>query len=147
MRHQSCLRHIGVIATFIFMLMRCATSQSAQKTSSTCFRASAIVTADDGAGNLIAPGVPIDIVVRSKAGRVLQMVQADREGKATFDVCWSKDDPAWQIEASMRFEPQFVGTLASFFNYTDTYCLTLPNRIGGHCGEWGTGANTLLSGK
>jgi len=128
------------------MLTSCMTQQSAQHTNLPCLKARVIVTADDGAGNLVAPGVPVDIVVRSRAGRVLQAVEANSEGKASFEVCWSNDDPAWQVEAKLLFEPQFAGTFVSFFNYTDTYCLTLPQRIGGHCGEWGTGPNTRLSG-
>jgi hypothetical protein len=134
------------MAIIICTLTSCTTQQEPPKTSPTCFNARVIVTADDGAGNLVAPGVPVDVVVRSKYGRVLQAVKSDSEGKASLEMCWSDDDPAWQVEATLRLEPQFVGTLASFFNYTDTYCLTLPQRIGGHCGEWGSGPNKLLSG-
>lgn len=138
--------HRAAAIAAIWMFASCATQQSAPKPSPTCFKARVIVTADDGAGNLVPPGVPVDLVVRSKSGRVLQTIKSDSEGKAAFEVCWNEDDPAWQVEATLLFDSQFVGTLASFFNYTDTYCLTLPQRIGGHCGQWGSGPTTLLSG-
>ena len=119
---------------------RAATAVQARK----CFDINVLVTADDGSGRLVPPGVPIDITVRSIKGHVLHTGKSDADGKASFNVCWRDDDPAWQVEAQLRFGPQFVGALASFFNYTNTYCLTLPQRIGGHCGEWGSGPHALL---
>jgi type IV pilus biogenesis protein CpaD/CtpE len=110
----------------------------------TCFRMKVAVTADDGSNRLVAPGTPIDIVVRSQQGRVLHAVATDTSGNASFAVCWQADDPPSQVEAQLHFGQQFVGTLASFVNNSDTYCLTLPSRVGGHCGEWGTGPNSLL---
>lgn len=109
-----------------------------------CFAVKVIVTADDGRGRLIAPGVPIDVLVRSRRGNVLKAVRTGDNGEAACQVCWRDDDPASQIEARLGIGPQFVGSMASFFNYSNTYCLTLPNRIGGHCGEGGTGPNDLL---
>jgi hypothetical protein len=88
--------------------------------------------------------VPVDVLVRSKSGNILQSGRSDTAGYISFNVCWSDDDPAWQVEAKLEFGNQFVGAFTSFFNYTNTYCLTLPQRIGGHCGEWGTGPHTLL---
>lgn len=131
-----------VMAIAVLLLASCAT----QPRQTVCFHPNVIVTAADEHGTLVAPGTPIDIVVRSKSGRVLKEIETDRDGKASFDVCWSRDDPAFQIEARLHFEPYFAGTLASFYSNASTYCLTLPQRIGGHCGEWGTGPDKLLSG-
>ena len=54
----------------------------------TCFRMKVAVTADDGSNRLVAPGTPIDIVVRSQQGRVLYAVATDSSGNASFAVCW-----------------------------------------------------------
>lgn len=137
-------RVLAAAAIVLCLLTSCATQSLRRVAKPICFSARVVVTADDGSGHLVAPGVPVDILVRSKRGNVLQAVKSDSEGKASLEVCWRDDDPAWQIEAKLLFAPQFAGTFASFFNYTDTYCLTLPQKIGGHCGEWGTGSSSLL---
>jgi hypothetical protein len=105
-----------------------------------------MVTADDGNGRLVSPGVPIRIIVRSRTGKVLREAMSDNDGNASLVVCWKDDDPAWQVEAQLSYGPQHVGAIVSFYNYSDTYCLTLPMRIGGHCGQWGTGPIYLLKG-
>jgi hypothetical protein len=136
-----------VIRALIAVLLTCAVTSCATRHASTtqavpaCFRMKVVVTAEDGNGRLAAPGVPVDIVVRSKQGHVLAAVISDSAGKAALEVCWRDDDPPWQVEAQLRFGQQFVGTLASFLNNSETYCLTLPSRIGGDCGTWRTGPN------
>lgn len=133
------------IAVALWLLTGCAASRpAAGRRKLTCFTVKVIVTADDGSGRLVAPEVPVDVLVRSRDGEVLRSTKSDAEGHTSFEVCWSEADPAWQVEARLELAPQFVGTFTSFFNYTDTYCLTLPERIGGHCGDWGTGPHSLL---
>ena len=139
------MRRILAISIVLNALAGCATTKtSAASAQSTCFKVNVVITGDDGTNRLVAPGVPVDVIVRSKQGNVLKATKSDADGNASFEVCWRSDDPAWQVEAQLRFGPQFVGTLASFFNYSNTYCLTLPSRILGHCGEWGTGPVSLL---
>src|SRR5262249_4723397 len=131
-----------LIAVFICLLIGCATTQTTPE-KTTCFKAKVIVTADDGSGHMIAPGVPVDVIVRAKDGSVLQSVKTDANGNGSFEVCWDANNAPAQVEAKLSFLPQFVGTFASFYNYTDTYCLALPQKIGGHCGVWGTGPSPL----
>jgi hypothetical protein len=106
-----------------------------------CLAIKVDVTAESASGNPVAPGTPVTVVIRSGHGVVLHAGVTDADGKGMFEVCWSQDDPPAQVEARLVAGPRFVGTFMSFFNYTDTYCLTLPPRFGGHCGEWGTGPN------
>jgi hypothetical protein len=89
--------------------------------------------------------VPIRIIVRSRAGKVLLETTSSDEGSASLPVCWRDEDPAWQVEARLEYGAQFVGSIVSFYSYTDTYCLYLPAHVGGHCGEWGTGPVHLLA--
>lgn len=135
----------AIAAMILCTLTACATPTPPVAMTPKCFNAKVMISTRDGSGHLVAPGIPIDVVVRSKQGRILKALQSDSEGRASFEVCWNADDPAWQVEAQLRFGPQFVGTFASFTNTSDTYCLTLPDGIGGHCGEWGTGPGKLLS--
>lgn len=111
----------------------------ASRPATRCFSFSVIVTALDDAGRRVAPGMPVPITVRSTTGRVLTRAMTGSEGNAALQACWQPSDPPLQIEAALQYGPQFVGTFASFANQTNTYCLTLPTRFGGHCGEWGTG--------
>lgn len=136
-----------MIRPLIAVLLTCSVTSCATRhalttqAAPTCLRMKVVVTAENENSRLVAPGAPVDIVVRSKQGHVLAAVIADSAGKAALEVCWRDDDPPWQVEAHLRFGQQFVGTLASFSNNSDTYCLTLPSRIGGDCGTWRTGPN------
>ncbi len=136
----------ALVAGIVACTLACCTTPQGLITQAPpkCFKMNVVITGENGSGLLVAPGVPVEIVVRSKQGRVLRTVASNSEGHASFEVCWQDDDPPWQVEAKLRIGPQFVGTLVSFFSYADTYCLTLPQHFGGHCGEWGTGPNSLL---
>jgi hypothetical protein len=128
----------------VMCLVGCASSATKSQVSRKCFTASIAVTALDENGKRVSPGAPTAITIRSKSGYVLRTASTDSNGAASVEVCWTSDDPPWQIEAALHYGPQFVGTFASFWNYSDTYCLTLPAYIGGHCGEWGKGPQHLL---
>jgi hypothetical protein len=55
-------------------------------------------------------------------------------------LCWKVSNPPAQVEAILEMGAgQFIGTIASFKNVSNRYCLVLPPVVGSHCGEWGTG--------
>jgi hypothetical protein len=108
-----------------------------------CFSFKVVVTALDDRGSRVPPGVPVEITVRSKSGVVLRQIFTDSAGSVALEVCWSPEDEPWQIEAALHYGRQFTGTYVSFWGYSDTYCLTLPSHVGGHCGTWGTGPKGL----
>ena len=131
-------------------IVSCAGSHSAPAASARmaqCFQIRVSVTAENAYGSLVAPGTGVDVIVRSTSGRVLRAGVTDEEGKAAFEVCWRADDPPSQVEARLNAGERFIGTLASFYNYSDTYCLTLPSGFSEHCGEWGTGPALPRAGK
>ena len=65
---------------------------------------------------------------------------SDERGVSRIHLCWDRDDEPYEIEALLPIaEDMFTGTTVSFANTSNTYCIVLPQYVGGHCGEWGTG--------
>ena len=120
----------GIVATVMLLCgvfsLGCVTRTSVQHASRECRPIAVEVTIKDDRGRLGRPGAPIDIVVRSLAGRVLGTAVSDSNGIVSVDVCWNEDDPPTQVEAKLLLGKDFIGSIVSFDQARATVCLTLP---------------------
>jgi hypothetical protein len=86
-------------------------------------------------------GTPVQVIVRSKKGVHLAVATLKaKQQLLPIHLCWPSDDEPWQIEATFDLGGhQFVGTVLSMTNVSNTYCILLPRVVTSECGEWGTG--------
>jgi hypothetical protein len=122
------MRILATAALLGAILTSCASSPR------TCATWSISITAEGPHNSLAAPGIPVDVVVRSTEGRVLYSGRTDAEGNLSAEVCATPGDPPMQIEALLRYSGDaYTGTIASVRKDVTRYCVVLPSRVPQHC--------------
>lgn len=79
--------------------------------------------------------VPLEIRVRSKAGKVLAQGNTDTEGRVELSVDWADPDEPDQIEAVVLAPDGgvSVGSIVGYRSAQPSYCLLIPGGTGPSC--------------